>query len=125
MPMRWSDRIVGSHLLALHQMLYEASGGLFGHHLGHVRTLLMRTTGRKSGQRRTAALLYHLDGERLVVVGSKGGSDTPPGWLLNLLADPDVEVQVGTKRCPARARIASADEHERLCPVMTRLWPGY
>src|SRR5438093_939281 len=123
--MRPFDRIVGSNLLALHQRLYEVSGGRFGHHLGRVRTLLLRTSGRKSGQRRTAALLYHLDGERFVVVGSKGGSDSPPGWLLNLLAEPNVEVQVGTRRFPARARIATAADQQRLWPVMTRLWPDY
>jgi deazaflavin-dependent oxidoreductase (nitroreductase family) len=123
--MRRFDRVVGSRLLALHQMLYEVSGGRFGHRLGRVRTLLLRTMGRKSGQRRTAALLYHLDGERFVVVGSKGGSDTPPGWLLNLLDEPHVEVQVGTRRIPARARVATAEAHQRLWPAMTRLWSDY
>src|SRR2546423_15707093 len=122
MPMRRFDRVVGSRLLALHQRLYELSGGRFGHGLGHVRTLLLRTAGRKSGQRRTAALLYLRDGERFVVVGSKGGSDTPPAWLLNLQDDPDVEVQVGTRRFPARARVATAAEQQRLWPVMTTLW---
>jgi deazaflavin-dependent oxidoreductase (nitroreductase family) len=125
MAMTRFDRMVGSNLLALHQKLYEASGGRFGHRLGRVRTLLLRTTGRKSGQRRTAALLYHRDGERFVVVGSKGGSDAPPGWLLNLVADPNVEVQVGTRRCPARARVATSVEHQSLWPVMTRLWSDY
>jgi deazaflavin-dependent oxidoreductase (nitroreductase family) len=119
------DRMVGSNLLALHQRLYEMSGGRLGHRLGRVRTLLLRTTGRKSGQRRSAALLYHRDGERFVVVGSKGGSDTPPGWLLNSVAEPNVEVQVGTRRFPARARLATSAEHQRLWPVMIRLWSDY
>jgi len=72
--------------------------------------LLLHTTGRKTGQPRTAALLYHRDGRNYVVVGSKGGSDVGPAWLRNLEATPDVGVQVGTNRFPATARIASADE---------------
>ena len=119
------DRFVGLHLLHLHQWAYEFTGGRWGHRFGHLRTLLLRTTGRRSGQQRTAALLYHRDEDRLIVVGSKGGSDTPPAWLLNLQAQPDVEVQLGTKRFPARARIASAAEQKRLWPVMTALWPDY
>ncbi len=125
MPMGLFDRVVGIRLLAVHQRLYEVSGGRIGHQLGHLRTLLLRTTGRRSGQGRTAALVYHQDGQRFVVVGSRGGSDRPPGWLLNLLADPDVEVQVGTRRFPARGRVATAAEQQRLWPVMTALWPDY
>ena len=123
--MRRFDRVVGARLLGLHQTVYVLTGGRLGHRLGRVRTLLLRTTGRKSGRQRTAALLYHLDGDRFVVVGSKGGSDTAPDWLLNLRADPDVEVQVGAERFPARARIATAAEHQRLWPVMAALWPDY
>ena len=119
------DRLVGLSLLQLHQRAYELTGGRWGHGIGLRRTLLLRTTGRRSGRLRTAALLYHRDGDRLVVIASKGGSDTPPGWLLNLQAHPDVEVQVGTHRFPARARVATAAEQRRLWPVMTALWPGY
>jgi deazaflavin-dependent oxidoreductase (nitroreductase family) len=119
------DRLVGLQLLRLHQRVYELTGGRWGHRMGGVRTLLLRTTGRRSGQQRTAALLYHRDGDRLVVVGSRGGSDTPPAWLLNLQAQSDVEVQLGTRRFPASARIASAAERKRLWPVMTALWPDY
>jgi deazaflavin-dependent oxidoreductase (nitroreductase family) len=123
--MRRFEETVGLRLLKLHQRLYELTGGRWGHRLGGLRTLLLRTTGRRSGQRRTAALLYHRDADRFVVVGSRGGSDTEPGWLLNLRADPDVEVQVGTRRFPARARIAAPTERQRLWPVMTAMWPAY
>ncbi len=119
------DRFLGWRLLAAHQFVYEHSAGLIGERLGRIRMLLLRTTGRKTGRTRTAALLYHLDGDTYIVVGSKGGSDAPPAWLLNLQASPDVEVQVGTRRFPARARIASVDERRRLWPEMTRLWPQY
>ncbi|HEY8812539.1 MAG TPA: nitroreductase family deazaflavin-dependent oxidoreductase [Candidatus Dormibacteraeota bacterium] len=125
MPMTPFDRQLGLRLLGLHQLVYDRSGGLIGHRLGSLKMLLLRTTGRKSGERRTAALLYLDDGQRYVVVGSKGGSDTPPAWLLNLEADPAVEVQVGTRRFPALARRATPAEHRGLWPKLTRLWPGY
>jgi deazaflavin-dependent oxidoreductase (nitroreductase family) len=119
------DRQLGLRLLGLHQLVYERTGGLVGHRLGRLRTLLLRTRGRKSGERRTAALLYLGDGEDWVVVGSKGGSDQPPAWLLNLEAEAEVEVQVGTRRHPARARVANAEERRRLWPRFTRFWPDY
>jgi deazaflavin-dependent oxidoreductase (nitroreductase family) len=119
------DRILGLRLLAAHQLVYELSGGRIGEHLSGTPMLLLRTTGRRTGRLRTAALLYHRDGARYVVVGSKGGSDSPPAWLLNLTASPDVEVQVGTKRFPATARVATAAERRKLWPEVTRLWPQY
>jgi deazaflavin-dependent oxidoreductase (nitroreductase family) len=119
------DRALGLRVLALHQFIYVNSGGRIGKRIGRSPMLLLRTTGRKTGLLRTAALLYHRDGSNYVVVGSKGGSDVAPAWLGNLEATPDVGVQVGTKRFPARARVASAEERRRLWPEMTRLWPQY
>jgi deazaflavin-dependent oxidoreductase (nitroreductase family) len=84
------------------------------------RALLLTTTGRRSGEPRTCALIYLKDGERLVVVASNGGSDHPPSWLLNLQADPDVGVQIGRKKFSARASVASAAERERLWPRVNR-----
>lgn len=86
---------------------------------------MLRTTGRKTGRQRSVALLYRRDANAYVVVGSKGGSDTPPAWLLNLKASPQVEVQIGTKRFAANARLASETERRRLWPEMTRIWPQY
>jgi deazaflavin-dependent oxidoreductase (nitroreductase family) len=125
MPMTGIDRALGLRFLGLHQLIYELSGGRIGARLGRVPMLLLRTTGRKTGQPRTAALLYHRDGDNYVVVGSKGGSDAAPAWLLNLEAGPLVEVQVGTRRFPAKARVASRAERRRLWPELTRLWPQY
>jgi deazaflavin-dependent oxidoreductase (nitroreductase family) len=124
-PISALDRVFGLRLLALHQFVYERSGGRIGERIGRTSMLLLRTTGRKTGRLRTAALLYHREKDQYVVVGSKGGSDTPPAWLLNLQAQPDVEVQVGTRRFTARARVASAAERRRLWPEVTRLWPQY
>ena len=119
------DRALGLRALALHQFVYEISGGRIGKRIGRAPMLLLRTTGRKTGLPRAAALLYHRDGGDYVVVGSKGGSDLPPAWLLNLEAAPEVVVQVGTMRFPAMARVASPEERRRLWPEMTRLWPQY
>jgi deazaflavin-dependent oxidoreductase (nitroreductase family) len=106
-----------SNALRVHQLLYETSGGLVGHKLLGVPTLLLRTTGRKSGQTRTNALVYLDDGGRYVVVASKGGADQPPAWLLNLRANPAVEVQIGRSRKPATAAVI-----ERGAPDYERLW---
>jgi deazaflavin-dependent oxidoreductase (nitroreductase family) len=119
------DRALGLRALALHQFVYERSSGRIGQRLGQTRMLMLRTIGRKTGRQRTVALLYHRDGNEYVVVGSKGGSDTPPAWLLNLQSVPNVEVQVGTKRFSACARIASHPERRRLWPEMTKHWPQY
>ena len=106
--------------LKLHSFLYRRSGGLIGSRFVAGRALLLTTTGRKSAEPRTCALIYVRDGERLVVVASNGGSDRAPFWLLNLQANPDVEVQIGRKRFSARAAVASAEERERLWPVVNR-----
>jgi deazaflavin-dependent oxidoreductase (nitroreductase family) len=119
------DQAVGLRVLALHQLIYEKSGGRIGERIGRSPMLLLRTTGRKTGLTRTAALLYHRDGGDYVVVGSKGGSDIAPAWVRNLDALPDVGVQVGAKRFAAKGRIASAEERRRLWPEITTLYPQY
>lgn len=97
-------------LLSLHQLLYERTDGRIGHQLIGVPTLLLRTTGRRTGQQRTSALVYARDGKDYVLVASNGGSDRPPAWLFNIEAKPSVEIQVGRKRSPATARVVTADD---------------
>ena len=92
--------------LKIHQWLYERTDGRFGQQIGKLPTLLLRTTGARTGQTRVSALVYGLDGDnRYVVVASNGGSDRAPGWLYNVRADAHVEVQVGRLRKPATAEI--------------------
>ncbi len=102
--------------LKVHQLVYERSGGLIGHRLLGMPTLLLRTTGRRSGQTRTSALVYAQDGDRRLVCASNGGHHRPPAWLLNLEADPSVEVQVGRRRERTRASAVRSDDpdYERL-----------
>ena len=116
---------LGLRVLSTLQFVYERTDGRIGSRIGPYKLLLLRTRGRKSGLVRTSELLYVEDRDRLVVVGSKGGSDAPPAWLLNLLAEPDVEVQVGTRRWRTRASVAAPEERRRLWPLVTRVWSDY
>jgi deazaflavin-dependent oxidoreductase (nitroreductase family) len=90
------------------------------------KILILFTKGRKSGQERANALIFEPDGDDYLIVASKGGTPTPPGWFLNLEADPDsVEVQVKGDRFKARPRIAGAEEKPRMWEKMTAAWPDY
>ena len=106
--------LVFGPLLAVHQWLYEQSDGRIGASLGGRPMLLLRTVGRRTGQPRTAALLYVPDGAAYVVIASKGGAPQHPGWFHNIMAKPDVEIQVGRERIPVRARVAEGKERSRL-----------
>ncbi|MFO7591550.1 MAG: nitroreductase family deazaflavin-dependent oxidoreductase [Acidimicrobiia bacterium] len=107
------ERVMGKTLV-LHQFLYEKTDGRIGASLGGRPMLLLRTVGRKTGEPRTSALLYVPDGDDRTVIASKGGAPNHPGWYHNLVAQPDVEIQVGRERIPVRARVAEGDERTRL-----------
>jgi deazaflavin-dependent oxidoreductase (nitroreductase family) len=110
---------VGPFLL-VHQRIYRWTGGAIGRHVGGRPALLLHTVGRKTGQPRTTALVYAEDGDNHVVVASYGGSPQHPAWFLNLQAQPDVEVQIGRRRQPARARVADGDERDRLWQLVNQ-----
>ena len=101
-------------LLTVHQWLYETTDGRIGRSLGGRPMLLLRTVGRRTGEPRTAALLYVREGKSYVVIASKGGAPQHPGWFHNLVAEPNVEVQVGRERVAVRARVAEGEERARL-----------
>jgi deazaflavin-dependent oxidoreductase (nitroreductase family) len=104
---------------------YRASDGAEGHDWQGTKTLLLTTTGRKSGESHTTPLIYGQDDGSFVIVASKGGSDDPPAWYLNLTENPQVEVQVKADRFKARARTASAEEKPELWRRMVAEWPSY
>lgn len=108
-----------------HVRRYRETGGEVGHIWNGVPTLLLTTTGRRSGEQRTTPLIYGQDGDRYVVVASKGGAPQHPAWYLNLSAQPAVELQVAAERFRARARTAAPDERERLWTLMAGIWPAY
>ena len=116
-----------------HLRKYRESGGAKGHlfdssvggGVGLVTSLLLTTVGRQSGEKRTSPLFYGTAGDAYIVIGSKGGADTQPGWYLNLLANPTVEVQVARERFTARARVATGTEREQLWEQMVQVYPPY
>lgn len=117
-----------------HANRYLSSGGSDGHIYTitppgrsemTVPSLLLTTTGRKSGEQFIFPLFYGEDGGKYFVIASKGGAPEHPGWYRNILADPVVEVQVGTKKFKARARTADGAERTRLWQKSLEFWPPY
>lgn len=108
-----------------HVKRYRETGGEEGHDWQGTTALILSTTGRKSGEPRDAALIYGTSGDDYLVVASKGGADDPPAWYLNLVENPDVELQVKADRFPAKARTATAAEKPELWRTMTTIWPAY
>jgi proline iminopeptidase len=90
-----------------------------------VPSLLLTTTGRKSGEKFIFPLFYGQDGDSYIVVASKGGAPAHPKWYLNIVANPEVEVQVGTRKIKARARTATGEERARLWQKALEFWPPY
>jgi len=104
---------------------YRATDGAEGHEWEGTQTLLLTTTGRKSGERRTTPLIYAPYGDAFTIVASKGGSDEPPAWYLNLSENPEVEVQVLGDRFKAHARTAGPEEKPEIWRTMVAEWPSY
>jgi deazaflavin-dependent oxidoreductase (nitroreductase family) len=105
--------------------LYRLSGGRIGGHIAKAPVLLLTTTGRKSGQARTAPVVYLTDGENMIVIGSNAGHNRTPAWSLNLKANPDAEIEVGRKRRPVRARVAEGDERADLWRKHNEQYSGF
>ncbi|HYZ55503.1 MAG TPA: nitroreductase family deazaflavin-dependent oxidoreductase [Streptosporangiaceae bacterium] len=108
-----------------HVKRYEETDGAEGHDWQGTTTLILTTTGRKSGTQRKSALIYQKHGNDYLVVASKGGADEPPAWYLNLAANPDVQVQVKGDKFAARARTATAAEKPEMWRLMATAWPAY
>jgi len=105
--------------------LYRATRGrLFGR-LGRAPVLLLTTIGRRSGQPRTAPVVYLADDERLVVIGSNAGNERPPAWALNLQASPEATVEVRGESRQVRARVAEGEERAELWRRMNEQFPGF
>ncbi len=111
--------------VAEHVQRYLATNGEDGHLWRGVPTLILTTLGRRSQKPRRLALIYGKDGDRYVIVASKGGAPEHPDWYLNILAHPEVQVQVMADRFRAKARPATAEERAALWPKMAEIWPDY
>jgi proline iminopeptidase len=109
-----------------HVQRYRETGGAVGHRWKRgSKILLLTTKGRKSGEPRTTPLIYEDDGDRYVIVASKGGAPENPGWYRNLEQDQNVELQVLDEVFPAHARTAGGEERERLWRLVNEQWPDY
>ena len=108
-----------------HVERYQETDGEEGHDWQGTTTLLLTTNGRRSGKPRTTPLIYQRFGDDYLVVASDGGSDTHPGWYLNLKEDSDPQVQVKGERFAAHARTAGADEKPDMWRTMIAAWPAY
>jgi F420H(2)-dependent quinone reductase len=105
------------YVLRAHDTLYKQTNGWIGHHLLGMPTLLLHTVGAKTGQARTASLTYGRDGDDYLIVASKAGAPTSPGWYHNLKANPSVEINVGPKRLRVLAHPVLPDDAD-----YPRLW---
>lgn len=115
--MRWTGK--------LNVPLYRLSGGRLGGRVGRAPVLLLTTTGRKSGERRTAPVVYLADGENVVVINTNAGNARVPAWSLNLEANPEAEVEVGRKRYKVRARVAADEERADLWRRHNEQYAGF
>lgn len=108
-----------------HMQNYLETDGEQGHEWRGVPTLLLTTKGSRSGKATTTPLIYGRDGDRHLVVASKGGAAKHPMWYTNLVANPEVEVQVKDEKFRATARAAAPDEKPALWETMAAIWPAY
>ena len=121
MPARAMMRMISG----THEFWYRLSGGVIGGRLGRLPILLLTTTGRMSGLKRTTPLVYLPDGKNMIIIGSNGGSDKHPEWWLNLRSQPEAEVQVGRDVRTVVAHKADGNERERLWRQAVELYYGY
>lgn len=113
-------------LNAFHKSVLKITQGRIGASAFGMPVIELRTTGRSSGVTRTTMLTVPVvDGERLVLVASKGGNDHDPDWFLNLVAHPDVEVTISGKRRQLRARVATSAEKTELWPRVVATYKSY
>jgi deazaflavin-dependent oxidoreductase (nitroreductase family) len=108
-----------------HVRVYRETGGERGYEWRGTTILLLTTRGRRSGEPRTMPLIHRTDGDRWVVVASKGGWPEDPLWFQNLEADGDATIQVRGEEIPVQASVAEGEERERLWALMTEVWPAY
>ncbi len=108
-----------------HVRVYRETAGERGYHWRGTTILLLTTEGRKSGEPRTTPLIHRTDGDRWVIVASKGGWPENPAWYENLTVNPEAEIEVRGEQVPVRASTAEGDERARLWSLMSEVWPAY
>jgi deazaflavin-dependent oxidoreductase (nitroreductase family) len=105
--------------------IYRATRGRVMGKVGRAPVLLLTTTGRRSGQLRTAPVVFVADGERVVVIGSNAGNTHAPAWSHNLKANPAAEIEIRGERRRVSARVTEGEERERLWRMMNEQYAGF
>ena len=123
----------GANWIEAHLELYQHTNGAEGHFVdfspmgasAETPCLILKTTGRKSGEAKLLPLIYGQDGDRFVIVASKGGAPKHPAWYLNLADNPEVGFQVGAKKYCGKASTVTGAERDRLFEMMAGVFPPY
>ncbi len=110
---------------AVHLAVYRLTNGRLSAKLAGQTMLLLTTTGRRSGRRRTVPLLCVADGEAMIVIGSNWGGNKHPQWVRNLNANPEARVQAGARKRQVTSHTATGEERARLWSLVTGQYPGY
>ena len=113
----WVEQNLLPSVLRVHDAVYRNTNGWIGHRTLGIPSLLLHTVGAKTGTARTASLTYARDGENYLIVASKSGAPSAPGWYHNLKANPNVEINAGIKRFGVTAKPVLPDD-----PDYARLW---
>ena len=115
-PKDWNQQIIEE---------FRANGGKVGGQFAGASLLLLHTLGAKSNQERINPLAYFKDNENYVILASKGGAPTNPDWYHNILAHPDVTLEIGTEQFKAHATVVEGQERDRIFADVTSKAPGF
>lgn len=115
-PNDWNKAIIAE---------FRANGGKVGGPFEGASMVLLHSTGAKSGQERVNPLVYTTDGDRYVIIASKGGAPSNPDWFYNIVANPDVTLEIGTEHFAAKASVPGEPERTRLFEQMASQMPGF
>ena len=104
---------------------FRANDGRVGGYFQGAPLLLLHTKGRRTGVERVNPVMYLREGDRVYVFASKGGAPTNPDWYRNLVNDPTVTVEMGDRAYPARARVISGEDRDRIYAEQSRRYPAF
>lgn len=110
---------------ASNKFVYKFTRGRLGGSLAGAPVLFLTVTGRRTGKRRTIPLLYLADGDRIIIIASKGGDDRHPEWFKNLLVNPQVTVEIGRSKREMRASVVDPNERAALWDRIVGMYKGY
>lgn len=125
LPRLARHRKVTQFLTWLNVLLYRLSGGRFANTVNGCPVCLLTMTGRRSGRKKTVALMYVPHGDEVLLVASLGGGPKHPQWYYNLVSQPKIEVQIGSRKSAMTAHLSADDEREKLWPIAVAHYRPY